>query len=291
MKLVLYLITYPILWLISILPFPLLYLLSDGIYILMYHIIGYRKKTVRYNLALALPHLSEKERLKIEKKSFRHLCDLFLEIIKTLTISQKEMDNRFQFSNMEVYQNLEEKGKSIAILCAHYASYEWVISINKYISFKGFAIYKKIANPHFDNLVKKIRSKHKAYLISTKETIDVMEENYQKGDLCVYGFAGDQSPKLLKAKHWGSFMGVTVPFHTGAEMLAKRFNMNVIFLKVKRLKRGYYEASFEVLSENVKSVPDYQITDTFIKKVEEQILEAPEFYFWTHKRFKHAKLE
>lgn len=257
----------------------------------MYHIIGYRKKTVRYNLALALPHLSEKERLKIEKKSFRHLCDLFLEIIKTLTISQKEMDNRFQFSNMEVYQNLEEKGKSIAILCAHYASYEWVISINKYISFKGFAIYKKIANPHFDNLVKKIRSKHKAYLISTKETIDVMEENYQKGDLCVYGFAGDQSPKLLKAKHWGSFMGVTVPFHTGAEMLAKRFNMNVIFLKVKRLKRGYYEASFEVLSENVKSVPDYQITDTFIKKVEEQILEAPEFYFWTHKRFKHAKLE
>lgn len=291
MKLVLYLLIYPILWFISILPFRLLYLFSDFVYVLMYYVVGYRKKTVRHNLALALPHLSEKERLHIEKKSFRHLCDMFLEIIKTMSISQKEMDRRFKFLNFEVYKNLETKGKSIAVLCAHYASYEWVISMNKYIGFKGFAIYKKIANPYFDKLVKKIRSKHKAYLITTKETFDVIEENYNNGVLSVYGFAGDQSPKLQKAKHWGSFMGVKVPIHTGAEMLAKRFDMNVIFLKVKRPKRGFYEASFEVLSDNVNDVPDYQITDAFIERVEQQIIEDPRFYFWIHKRFKHAKLK
>lgn len=289
MKLVLYLITYPILWLISILPFRLLYLLSDGVYFLLYHIIGYRKKTVRENLALALQHLSKEERLKIEKKSFRHLCDMFLEMIKTMNISQKEMDKRFQYTNLEMYQNLEKKGKSIALLCAHYASYEWVISMNKYITFEGFAIYKKISNPYFDTLVKNIRSKFKAYLITTKETIKVIEQNHKKKRLCVYGFASDQSPKASNAHHWGTFMGVTVPIHTGAEMLAKRFDMNVIFLRVKRVKRGYYQATFEVMSEDVRSIPDYEISDAFIRKVEKQILEAPEFYFWTHKRYKHRK--
>jgi KDO2-lipid IV(A) lauroyltransferase len=244
---------------------------------------------VKYNLALALPHLTDKERLEIEKKSFRHLCDMFMEIIKTMSISQKEMDKRFQFSNLEVYQDLEKKGKSIVLLCAHYASYEWVISMNKYISHKGYAIYKQFSNPHYDKLIKKIRSKHKAYLITTKETTEVIEKNQQKGVLGVYGFAGDQSPKAQKAKHWGPFMGVTVPIYTGAEMLAKKHDMNAIFLKVKRLNRGYYEASFEVLSENAKSVPDYEITDAFMRKVEQQILEAPEYYFWTHKRYKHKR--
>jgi len=290
MQLLVYILIYPLLWLISILPFRLLYLLSDGVYVLIYYILGYRKKTVRENLALALPHLSKEERLEIEKKSFRHLCDMFLEMVKTMNISSKEMDKRFQYANLDVYLDLEKKGKSIALMCAHYASYEWVISMNKYITFEGFAIYKKIANTHFDALVKNIRSKFQAHLITTKETTEVMQKNYNENRLSIYGFAGDQSPKADKAYHWAPFMGVSVPVHTGAEMLSKRFDLNVIFLKVKKIKRGYYEASFEVLSENVLSVPDYQISDMFLKRVEKQIAEAPEFYLWTHKRWKHKKI-
>src|SRR5690606_19616516 len=174
MQFLAYLIFYPLLWLISKLPFRLLYALSDFIYVIIYYIIGYRKKTVRSNLALALPHLSDEERLRIEKKSFKHLCDMFLEMVKTMSISQKEIDKRFTFSNLDVYLNLEKKGKSIAFMCAHYASYEWVVSINRFIQFDGYLIYKKIANPYFDKLVKRIRSRFKAYLITTKETIDVM---------------------------------------------------------------------------------------------------------------------
>lgn len=289
MQFLAYILFYPLLWFISILPFRLLYALSDVIYILVYYIIGYRKKTVRSNIALALPHLSEKERKTIEKKSYRHMCDMFLEMIKTMSITRKEIDERFTFSNLDVYLDLEKKGKSIALMCAHYASYEWVISMNRIITFEGFAIYKKIRNSYFDKMVRDIRSKFQANLISTKETIDIIQKNTNEDRLSVYGFAGDQSPKAGKAFHWLKFMGVEVPVHTGAEMLAKRFDMNVIFLKVRKVKRGFYEATFEVLSDDVNSVPDYQISDMFVERVEKQILEAPEYYLWTHKRWKHKR--
>jgi len=291
MQFLIYLLVYPILWLISILPFPILYLFSDFVYFLIYRVIGYRKKTVRENIALALPHLSEKERLIIEKKSYHHLCDMFLEMIKTMSISEKEINERFSYSNLDVYLDLEKKGKSIALMCAHYASYEWVLSMNNHITFKGYGIYKKIANPYFDKLVKNIRAKFKAYLITTKETKTTIEQNAKNGVLGVFGFASDQTPRRSDNMYWDSFLGIQTPIHVGAEMLAKRYDMNVIFLKVKKVKRGYYEASFEVLSEDIKSIPDYKLSENFMRKVEQQIYEAPEFYLWTHKRWKHKKYD
>ena len=289
MQFLLYIFLYPILWCISMLPFRILYIVSDGVYLLTYYIIGYRKKTVRENLALALPHLSEKERLVIEKKSFRHMCDVFLEMIKTLTISKSEMDKRYVFNNLEVYSDLEKKEKSIALLCAHYASYEWAVSLNSKANFESYAIYKKINNQYFDKLVRDIRSKFKATLITTKETIPVMASNFRSKKLGVYGLVSDQSPKLGGFFHWNKFMGIEVPIHTGGEMLAKKYDMNVIFLRTKKVKRGYYEATFEVLSDNAKEVPNYEITDQFLKLVEEQIYEQPEFYLWSHKRWKHRR--
>jgi KDO2-lipid IV(A) lauroyltransferase len=289
MKYIAYLIVYPILWCISILPFPLLYLLSDFVYIIIYRIIGYRKKTVRENMAMTLTHLSEKERLIIEKKFYHHMCDLFLEMIKTMTISKEEICKRYAFKNIEVYKEIEKKEKSIAIMCAHYASYEWAVSLNYHSHYKSYGIYKKLKNPYFDKLVHKIRSKFKAILITTKETIPTIIKNNNNNILSVYGFASDQSPKENTAFHYAKFMGIEVPVHTGAEMLAKRYNMNVVFLKTKKIKRGYYEGSIEMLSENPKEVPNYELTDQFLKLVEQQIYEAPEYYLWTHKRWKYKR--
>ena len=289
MQFFVFLLFYPLLWLVSKLPFRLLYLFSDGIYVIVYHIIGYRKKIVRQNIGLALPNLSHKERLVIEKKFFHHLCDIFLEMIKTITISEEEISKRYQLTNLDFYLDMEKKQKSIALLCAHYASYEWAVSMNKHTSFEGYGIYKKLSNPHFDKLVKDIRNRFKATLITTRETIPTIQKNFSTGHLGTYGFASDQSPQLSKAFHWHSFMGIEVPVHTGAEMLAKRFDMNVIFLRTKKVKRGYYEATFELLSDDVKSVPNYDITDEFLKRVEKQIYEAPEYYLWTHKRWKHRR--
>jgi len=289
MQFILYILLYPILWLISILPFRLLYAFSDFIYLIVYYVIRYRKKTVRENLALALPDLSDKERLVIEKKSFHYLCDMFLEMIKTMTISKKELNKRYIFTNMVSCLELEKKGKSIALMCAHYASYEWAVSMNHHINFIGYGIYKKIANKYFDKLVRDIRSKFKAVLITTKETKSTIENNAKNNILGIYGFASDQTPRRSDNLYWYTFMGIETPIHFGAEMLAKRYNMNVIFLKGKRIKRGYYEASFEILSEDVKSIPNYKISEEFIRRVEQQIYEAPEFYLWTHKRWKHKK--
>ncbi len=291
MQLLIYLVIYPFLWLISILPFPLLYAFSDFIYLILYYVIGYRKKTVRENLILAFPNLTDKERLIIEKKSFHHLCDMFLEMAKTMTISQKEINKRFKYTNLDVYLDLEKKGKSIALMCAHYASYEWVLSMNNHITFKGYGIYKKIANPYFDKLVKDIRAKFKAYLITTKETKPTIEQNTITNVLGLYGFASDQTPRRSDNLYWYTFLGIETPIHFGAEMLAKRYNMNVIYLKVTKVKRGFYEASFEVLSDDVKSVPNYKISEMFMQRVEQQIYEAPEFYLWTHKRWKHKKTD
>ena len=289
MQLLIYILLYPILWCISILPFRLLYLLSDIIYVLVYYVLGYRKKTVRENLALTLSNLTRQERLVIEKKFFHHMCDMFLEMIKTMTISEAELNRRYQFSNLEVYTELEKKKKSIALLCAHYASYEWAVSMNNHITFEGFAIYKKINNKYFDKLVRDIRSKFKATLITTKETIPTIRENNKNHRLGVYGFASDQSPKLSAVFHWSPFMGIEVPVHTGAEMLAKKYDMNVIFLQTKKIKRGFYTAHFEVLTQNISQVPNYEITEQFLKLVEKQIEEAPEYYLWTHKRWKHRR--
>ena len=287
MNLLLFIIAYPLLLIISILPFRILYILSDIICFIVYRLIGYRKKVVRSNLALALPHLSDEERLVIEKKSYKHLCDMFLEMIKTMSISKKEMDKRFSYKNLEEYKNLEKEGKSIALMLAHYASYEWVVSMNSKVSFKGYGIYKRVNNKYFDRLVRRIRSKFDAELIPIDKTSAVIAHNHANNILSTYGFASDQSPQLRGINHWHKFMGIDVPVYVGGELLSKKFDMNMMFLKVSKVKRGYYEAEFELLSNDVKSVPNFELMNTFLEKVEKQILEAPEYYLWTHRRWKH----
>jgi KDO2-lipid IV(A) lauroyltransferase len=289
MQFLIYSISFPFLWIISKLPFRVFYWFSDGIYLLVYYIIGYRKKIVRKNIGLALPHLSEEKRLVIEKKFYHHMCDMFLEMIKTMSISSEEMKERFKITNIELLKEYEQKNKSIILLAAHYASWEWLLSINESTSFKCYGVYKKVNNKYFDAKVRSIRSKFKSELVTTDNTIALINDNEKNGIMSLYGLASDQSPQVHKTFHWQQFMGITVPVHTGAEMLAKRYDLEVVFAKVTKVKRGYYEATFVPIANYPKSIPDYEITDAYLKEVEQQILEAPEFYFWTHKRWKHRR--
>ncbi|MEO9513714.1 MAG: lysophospholipid acyltransferase family protein [Flavobacteriaceae bacterium] len=287
MQLTTFILIYPLLWLISRLPFRVLYFLSDGVYYLLYHIIGYRKKVVRSNLELVFPEKSVDERLQIEKKFFRHLCDMFLEMIKTLSISKKQMNKRYVFTNVEKALELENNGKSIMIMMPHYASWEWVFSLNSLVKSSGYAIYQRIQNKYFDKLVRDIRSKYGTTLITTFDSRTTLANLTKKGKLYTVGIVSDQSPMLIKAKHWFPFMGITVPVHVGGEELCKKHGLTPLYLKVKKVKRGHYKATFESLAENSKTTPDYEISEAFLKKVEKSIYEAPEFYFWTHKRWKH----
>lgn len=291
MQFIAYILVYPFLWIISLLPFRLLYLVSDGIYVMIYYLIGYRKKTVKHNLRLVFPDKSEAELTRIKKKFYHHVCDMFLEMIKSISISKNEMDKRFKIINPEELERLESLNKSVLLMFGHYASWEWVILVQNYINYKGLAVYKKLANPYFDKLVRDIRSKFNTDLIGTKETIATitdLENNHIKS---ITGILSDQSPRLSNEVYWGEFMGIKIPCYTGAERLAKKLDLTTAFLKVSKVKRGYYKAEVVTLAENALKFPDYELTDMFLRQVEKQIYEAPEYYFWTHKRWKHMGKE
>ncbi len=286
MHLLIYILVFPILWLISILPFKIFYFFSDIVYLITYYLVGYRKKVVYDNLKLVFPEKNEKEILVIRKKFYKHMCDMFLEMIKTMSMSENDMRNRFQITNIPYVQELEKR-KNIMIMASHYASWEWGIILQKDIEATAFGVYKKIKNPYFDKLVKDIRAKYNSVLINTKETIPTVLSNHRKGVKALYGFVSDQSPKLNKSAHWIDFMNINVPTYTGAEMLAKKCDLAVCYFKIEKIKRGYYKAKYVPIAENPKEFKDFEITDLFYKEVEKQLYESPEYYLWTHKRWKH----
>lgn len=281
-------LVYPILWLISILPFRLFYLVSDLVFVLVYYIIGYRKKTVRNNLELVFPEKSIDEIKDIEKKFYSHMCDMFLEMIKSISITEKEIEKRFTFTNLEYLRELESLDKSLIVMLGHYASYEWINSLQLYgLKYKTYGIYKQIKNKHFDNLVKKIRGRFGGTLITTRKTTEVIKNNKENGILANYGMIADQSPKLGSAKYWIDFMGIKVPVFEGSERLARNTDMVVLYLHVEKVGRGYYQATLKPITEDAPNAPEHLITRKFIEYLEEQIREKPEYYLWTHKRWKH----
>jgi KDO2-lipid IV(A) lauroyltransferase len=293
MQLVAYRLLYPILWLISILPFRILYLVSDILYLFIYKIFGYRKDVVYENLTLVFPKKSESEKKQIMIKFYHHLCDMMVEAIKSITISEKTMKKHFLFANIDLINELEAKNKSIILMCSHYGSWEWIFIMQSYVDkdSKGYAVYKPLANKHFDKLFKSVRAKYNSHLISTKETIPTLLQASRNGDLTISGFVSDQSPKVNKAAYWQDFMGIKVPVHTGAEAIATKLDMAVVFFGVERIKRGYYKCTYKTITEHPKTLQKHEITNQFLKLAEQQIYEAPEYYLWTHKRWKHRNAE
>ena len=289
MNLLVYIILYPLIWIISKSSFRLIYLFSDFLYLILYHVISYRKKLVRKNLALAFPEKTFLERKIIEKKYYKHLSDLFLESFKSLNISEVDIKKRYSFKNIELLDELYMKKKNIILMGGHYASWEWFFIIDRLTDYRINAIYKKLSNKYFDSLIKKIRSKYNGNLISTKNTFKEILKNTKLKGLNIYGFASDQSPKKNKATYWNNFLNNFVPFHTGAEIIAKKYDMAVVYMNVEKVKRGYYLASFELITDKPKKYKDFKITEDFIKLLENQIFKAPEYYTWTHNRFKHRK--
>lgn len=288
MQRLVYILVYPLVWFVSILPFPVLYFLSDCIYVLLYHIVGYRKKVVKNNIRLVFPEKSEKEVSKIATEFFSHLCDITLESIKSLSISEKQLIKRYQFTNPETINKLEATGQNIIVICAHYANWEWIFVLEKYLTtHRGLGVYKRLANKYFDGLVRKIRAKYNTEMITTKETIKKLLMAKKMGDLTITGFIADQSPKVNKATQWQDFMGINVPVHIGTELIAKKTDSAVVLYKTKKVKRGHYESTFIPLTTTPKEYPNYQITKLFLEMVEEQIKEAPQYYLWSHKRWKH----
>ena len=287
LQFIIFALVYPFIWLISILPFRVLYFLSDLFYYLIYYIIGYRKKTVIANLTHAFPEKTEVEIKAITKKFFKHFTDIFVELIKSFTISNKEISKRYQFTNVDIIHKLESQNRSSILLGAHNANWEWIFSLNLQIGFTGIGFYKVLKNKYFDKKVRDTRGRYNTALESTKKVFDIMEHNKKHNILTLYGFLGDQSPRAQKAHYWSEFLGVNVPIYTGFEMLAKKYDLPVVIFNTKKIKRGYYISDLQLLTDEPNSFNNYEITDRYLRELEKYIRETPEHYFWTHKRFKH----
>ncbi|MDE1207079.1 lysophospholipid acyltransferase family protein [Tenacibaculum larymnensis] len=287
MKLLIFIIVYPLIWILSILPMRLLYIISDFFRLIVFNLIGYRKKVVVQNLRMVFPEKSDKEIKSIARKFYKHFIDLIFESIKAFTISEKEVLKRYKYKNPELVNNLTKEGKSIILLGAHQANWEWSFSLPLVLDTQVFGAYTKLTNKYFEKAVKNSRTKFGIEGFKTSETIKGIHKNYLKKIQGAYILLSDQSPQVHKTHYWAEFFGIKVPIHTGAEILAKRYDFTVINYTVKKIKRGYFETEFELITDSPKDFENYQITDKYLEITERNIKEQPECYLWTHKRFKH----
>jgi len=242
------------------------------------------------NLKIAFPEKSKAELQVIMKKFYGHFLDIFMEMIKTFSISNEEILKRFKLINQEELDAFMGRNKNVLLMSSHYANFEWLFSLNLRVDqHHGFAAYKKVNNKYFNNYIVRSRSRFNTKLVPTKELITTLDDNDKNKLSSVYGMLVDQSPKLVKTYHWSTFFGKEVPVITGTEMLAKKYDYAVMYIETTKVKRGFYETKMEILSENPREVPDFGITDLFMKKLEAKIRKEPQYYFWTHKRFKHMR--
>ena len=287
MKFLIKFLITPLLIFISWLPFRLLYFISDLFYYILYYGIKYRRKIVRKNLELSKVAKSTKDLIRIEKKFYRHLSDVFFEMFKFYSISPEEMKKRFYIENPEIFYQLEKKNKSVMFMTSHYGGFEWFLSINYHVPQLPFAVYTPLSNKSLDSLIKKFRLRHGSKLISRYKAGSYIKKQIKENKLFLYGMAADQSAQIRSITYWKEFLGVKVPVFTGSERIAKQHDIPVVFGKVIKIKRGYYKVVVDLISEFPNEYKNYQITDIYLKKLEKQIREIPEYYYWTHNRFKH----
>lgn len=286
MQLLAFVLIYPFMWVISILPHRLFYGFSDIAFFFVYHVFGYRREVVQNNLNLVFPDKPNEEINRIEKEFYKHLCDTFLEMVKTMNLSKKAVAKKYRVVNPEVLLEIE-KEKSIIILCAHYANWEWNVSINNYVNSKGYAVYQQVNNSYFDKFIRKTRARWNTTLITQGQTAKTVIQNFRNNVRATYGMVSDQSPQAHRAHYWTNFMGIKVPIFNGGEALARKTGLATVFLKVSKVKRGHYKAELIPIALNGKETEEHEITNTFLRLTEEQIREKPEYYLWTHKRWKH----
>ena len=287
MNIITKLVVYPILLFISYLPFKVLYFISDILFYFLYYVFRFRRKIVRQNLKLSKVSKSEKDLVRIEKEFYRHFTDVFFEMIKFYNMSPDQMKKRFYIENPKIFYDFEKKNKSVMFMTSHYGGFEWFLSITYHVPQLPFAVYTPLSNKSLEILIKKFRLRHGSKLISRYEAGHYIKKQLKDNKLFLYGMAADQSAQIRSITYWKEFLGIKVPVFTGSERIAKQHDIPVVFGKVVKIKRGYYKVVVDLISEFPNEYEDYQITDIYLKKLEEQIREIPEYYYWTHNRFKH----
>lgn len=277
---------YVFLRLIALLPLRVLYIVADGLYFLLYYVVHYRLKVVKDNLSRAFPGKTEKERMRIEKAFYRHFADIIVENLKMIQMSPEQLSKRIPLVNPEILDKYRKAGRSIVGVGAHYGNWEWTLGIIEHLNYKTIGVYKPLNNKRFDRLVNKTRSRFGSEMINMREVIRVLLK-YKKEKTPTFNvFIADQSPVWEEIQYWTPFLNQQTAVYLGPEKIAKQFDMVVVFGKVNKTGRGRYTVELIPLEENPLKTPDFEITGKFIGMLEESIKNQPEYWLWSHRRWK-----
>ena len=259
-----YYIVFAIWYLFSLLPLWVHYLISDALYLFIYKIAGYRTAVVRKNLSSSFPNKSEEELRDIEHRFYHWFCDYMVETVKMFSMSEKQIKRRMRFEGIEQINNDLKKQRSITVYLGHYCNWEWVCSLGLHIT-EGTAaqLYHPLESKLFDRL----------FLYSHSVT----------------GYISDQVPGFSSMHYWPWFLNHDTPTYTGAERIARILNTSVYYFDIERPRRGYYVVKVVKICDNTKELPKFAITEQYYRLLETSIIRHPEFWLWSHNRWKRTR--
>lgn len=290
-----YRILYIIWYTLSLLPLWVLYCFSDVLNLILYHIIKYRRTIVRRNINDSYPELSPKQRKIIEKRFYLYFCDLIVESLKYFSISEKQICKRLRFKGVELIKDSYNRGKSCGIFLGHYGNFEWTSSMPLWIDTNAcqcIQFYRRLDNKVFNKIIERTYNRWGSKNIPANESVRYMARYNKEGKPFIAGFLADQTPWWRDIHYWTNFLNhPETPVFTGAERIMKKFDMDVYYLDIKRIKRGYYTAEFKRITTTPKECPEFWITEQYTRMMEKTINSAPSYWLWSHNRWKRTKEE
>lgn len=287
MAAVAYYILYPFLYLLSLLPFRVLYIISDFLYFVVFTLAGYRKKVVYQNLKKSFPEKSDAEIDRIARKFYHFFCDLILETIKTLTINERSLRKHISFDDTSLFEKYAAQNQSVIIVMGHLGN--WELGGARFAvepQHRLYVIYHPLSNKYFNNLIVYMRTRLGNRLYAMSEVLRGMVRD--RSELTATAFIADQTPQPNGA-YWTTFLNQDTPVFTGTEKIAQKFKYPVIYLSIKRPKRGKYVMECELLVEKPENTTEHQISEMHTKRLEKDIINNPEIWLWTHRRWKHKR--
>jgi Kdo2-lipid IVA lauroyltransferase/acyltransferase len=276
-------------WIIQLFPLRFHYMVSDLLFPLLYYILRYRRKVVFTNLANSFPEKSKDEITVIAKKFYRNLIDSFIETLYFDRISEKEIKKRQTILNQELLEHYLCQNRTVILALGHYNNWEWNCSWPLHTEHKGYVIYKKLTNKSFDLFYFNMRARFGLTPLEKADTYRQLISDSRAHLPCSSAFLMDQTPRKNEIQYWTTFLNQETPVLTGTEKVARKLDAVVVFCNVRKIKRGYNRLEFSVIADHANETEPFEITEKATRMIEEVIIQAPEFWLWSHKRWKHKK--
>jgi KDO2-lipid IV(A) lauroyltransferase len=248
---------------------------------------------VRINLQNSFPEKSGKEIRLIERKFYRHFCDVFIEALKLLHISEKEMMRRMSFKNMDEVNRYIDNGGNVIFMLGHYCNWEFMVSMRLFVPNKdvdGAGVYRRIKNKYIDKFYLKLRSRFNTLCIEKNEIFREIIKHRKNGKQLTFALISDQTPSPKNIHYWTTFLNQDTPVLVGGERIARQTGYILYYVDIEKKRRGYYEADVVLISDDVKNTAEFETTEKFIRLLEKTIRREPAYWLWTHKRWKHKRL-